>query len=265
MQVAAPASRYPFTNFGVKKNRIPALLPLLKSSECIRNTVTSLTLGSGHIPHAALLFPPHIPEDFIQFTCGLEEVLAIIALLPRLRRVDMKGLSLNSVLDQHSLDDIQNMHLDLEVLHMVDIWNFLFDPSTIIHFFSAFDIIHGMWFEFTPAFPMPANIPTSLPQDCILFRPVAIRSLILICSRSLPFLWMADMFEAICASDKMTHLQLHCHSENGEATLSFYHRLLPRFKYLKELLINVPLLFWSFYGRNLRGMCLSHFSPTNRC
>ena len=268
---SAPASRHLFANFEVKKNRIRALLPLLESSERIRNAVTSLTLGSDHVCYVASQFPPqvtgpHISEETLQVTFGLEEVLAIMAQLPRLRCVDMRGLSLKSIPNRHSLDDIQDMHFDLEMLRIIDIWDFVFEPSSIIRFFSAFDEIHYMSFELIQAFPIPTNIPTSVPQDRTTFRPVVIHSLTLACGPMSPFPWMADMFEAICESDKLTRLRLQCQSEDCEATISFYRRLLPRFKYLKELQINVPMLSWSLatiHGKGLRGTCQSHISHTN--
>ena len=269
---SAPASRHLFTNLGVKKNRIRALLPLLESSERIRNVARTLTLGSDHVFYAALRFPPqvigpHIPEEFLQFSCGLEEILAIMAQLPRLRRVDMKGLALKRMPKDRSLDDIQDMHLDLEVLRMVDMWNFLFDRSSIIRFFSAFHKIGLMVIELTQKFQTPTNIPTSVLNDRIILRPVPIHSLTLLCGApSLPL--VADIFEVICESDKMTSLRIRCESGDREATLSFYRPLLPRFKHLNELQIRVPLLCWSLApirGEGLRHTCRSHISPTNRC
>ena len=260
----AAASRYLFKVLRVRKSRMQALLPLLESSERISGAVMDITLGCDH---AMFQLPqdesnPDLSERGSLLTYSLEDILTIIARLPLLRSMDIFGINPKYEPRHNSLGHIRGMHLNLEWLSMIDLWNFLHDPSSIHLFFSAFDKIGCLFFKLTREYPIPTNVSTFVPEDHVIPRPVTIRYLTLSCRVSLPVSLVGDMAEVICEPANVTGLQLDGYIPDYIGTLSLYNRLISRFRNLEELHLYVPVLIWSLrvFTKGFPGMYQSHIS-----
>ena len=256
------ASRHRFGKLFVLKRHIRDVLAVLDSSERIRNNVKCLVLG---VDHSKLLRYPEASklshrEMELQFPCSLEEILIIMARLPKLEEVFMIGIVPKYVPMHRSLDHIRGMHFNLKKLTLVDTWNFLYDHSSFHLFFSAFDQIEKLVVRLTREYSVPPGGLRFAAKDLALPLPVTISSVFVDCGRALCLDLASVLLDAICEPEEVVYLRLKVHEKEHAMVLPVYHHLISRFKCLEELQMSLPFLDWCMRqcSRLLPGTCPSH-------
>ncbi|EKM57499.1 uncharacterized protein PHACADRAFT_251170 [Phanerochaete carnosa HHB-10118-sp] len=257
------STRLYFRSFEVARPSVIALHDYLQLTDRARDSIRHLILKSidGWAGGRVRGLGSGVPDaDIVVQTFSVEELLAILRLLPKLESLELCSLPVYLDLwtlpllgwpaDFHPVDPqlplIRNMRLSLKSLRLVNMASFVGDISCLLAFLSAFESIDDLHFtdEYVPNLtnrPLGRDISYMGPFNMERLSPLLTKRLYISTFRPTSFMTMINVLTDTVESATLERLELEptdggMRSFTVQATAAF----LARVPDLQELILHIP-------------------------